>query len=483
MHKWLPAALDYIPRWLEFQLRQSEQPGCVIAVADRGKLVLEQAFGHADLDRGTALTPRHRFRIASHSKSFTAAGIMKLREKGRLQLDDEAGRYVDHLHPAVAKTTIAQLLSHSSGLVRDGTDAGQWQDRRPFLDAGELRADLAAAPVIAANTRFKYSNHGFGLAGLVIEAITGEPYRDWIKREIVEAVGLTETEPDMPIAADVPMAHGHSGKWPIGRRLVIAGDNPTNALAPATGFASTAADLARFFAQLDPAARRSALSVASRREMTRRHWRDAHSSIERHYGLGIMCGKTADCEWFGHGGSFPGFISQTAVVPQVGLTLSIVTNTADRLANSWVDGAIHVIAAFARRGAPDARVRDWTGRWWGRWDALDLVPMGNRVLVAAPALLNPVADASELAISGADHGHIALATGLANHGEAVRRRRKANGTIEEIWLGGNRLLPETAAIAELETRYAQQSRRPAAAAAEPPRLRNRRHGAARTLLG
>src|SRR5206468_10902388 len=114
--------------------------------------------------------------------------------------------------------------------------------------------------------RFKYANHGFGLAGMVIEAITGEPYRDWIKREIVEAVGLTETEPDMPIAAEVPMAHGHSGKWPIGRRLVISGDKPTNALAPATGFVSTAADLVKFFAQLDPAPRRSVLSVAGRRE-------------------------------------------------------------------------------------------------------------------------------------------------------------------------------------------------------------------------
>ena len=465
MHKWLPAALGYIPRWIEFQLRQSEQPGCVIAVADRGKLILEQAFGHADLDHGTALTPRHRFRVASHSKSFTAAGIMKLREKGRLQLDDEPGRYVDRLHPAVAKTTIAQLLSHSAGLVRDGTDAGQWQDRRPFLKASELRADLAAAPVIAANTRFKYSNHGFGLAGLIIEAITGEPYRDWIKREIVDAVGLAETEPDMPIGADVPMAHGHSGKWPIGRRLVVPGDNPTNALAAATGFVSTAADLARFFAQLDPAARRSALSTASRREMTRRQWRDVYSSIERHYGLGIMGGKTADCEWFGHGGSFPGFISQTAVLPQYGLTVSIVTNTSDRLANLWVDGVIHLIAAFARRGAPDARVRGWTGRWWSRWDAVDLVPMGNRVLVANPALLNPVADASELAISGADQGHIALATGLANHGEPVRRNRSANGTIEEVWLGGTRLVPEKKAIAELTGRHGEHRQpRPSARA-------------------
>ena len=49
MEKWLRAALDYIPRWIEFQMRLTEQPGCSIAVAQRGKLVLEQAFGHADL--------------------------------------------------------------------------------------------------------------------------------------------------------------------------------------------------------------------------------------------------------------------------------------------------------------------------------------------------------------------------------------------------------------------------------------------------
>jgi len=74
MGKWLKAALDYIPQWVEFQMRQHEQPGCVIAVAHKGRIVLEEAFGHADLVKGTPLTPRHRFRVASHSKSFTAAG-------------------------------------------------------------------------------------------------------------------------------------------------------------------------------------------------------------------------------------------------------------------------------------------------------------------------------------------------------------------------------------------------------------------------
>src|SRR5579859_5108227 len=122
MSGWLDAALDYIPQWLDYQMRQSEQPGCVIAVAKQGEVLLDRAFGRADLSTGEALTPRHRFRVASHSKSFTAAGIMKLREAGKLKLDDAVGLHVDGLHPAVAAATIAQLLSHTAGLVRDGAD-------------------------------------------------------------------------------------------------------------------------------------------------------------------------------------------------------------------------------------------------------------------------------------------------------------------------------------------------------------------------
>ena len=162
--------------------------------------------------------------------------------------------------------------------------------------------DLAAAPSIEPNTRFKYSNHGYGLAGLVIEAVTGTPYCSWIKQAIIDAAGLEETEPDMPVAASVSIARGHSAKLPLGRRLVIPGDNPTNALAPATGFVSTAQDLARWFAQLDPAAQQSVLSVASRREMVRRQWRNPHSSLEGYYGLGTMSGSANGWDWFGHGG-------------------------------------------------------------------------------------------------------------------------------------------------------------------------------------
>jgi CubicO group peptidase (beta-lactamase class C family) len=81
LEPWLQSATGYIRDWLEFQLRASEQPGYMVAIAHRGKVVAEYAFGHANLATREKLTPRHHFRIASHSKSFTAAGIMKLRER------------------------------------------------------------------------------------------------------------------------------------------------------------------------------------------------------------------------------------------------------------------------------------------------------------------------------------------------------------------------------------------------------------------
>ena len=453
MDRWLGAALDYIPRWLGFQMRLTEQPGCVIAVAERGRIRLERAFGHADLARGVALTPRHRFRVASHSKSFTAAGIMKLREQGKLRLDDPAGRFVGDLHPKVARATLAQLLSHSAGLVRDGWDAGQWEDRRPFRSAEELRADLRAAPIIDANTRFKYSNHGYGLAGLVIEAIAGEPYGSWIQREIVDAAGLEETRPDVPLPRGTPLARGHSSKHPLGRRLIVPGDNPTHALAAATGFVSTAADLVRFFHRLSPAARGGVISRASRREMIRRQWREPHSSLERYYGLGIISGALGDWDWFGHSGGFQGFITRTATLPAQELTVSVLTNSVDGLAHPWLDGVVHILRCFEKHGAPPRKLAEWSGRWWSRWGACDLVPVGDKVFVATAAFFNPFQDASELEVTRRGRGRIALAGGFASHGEEARLVRGGRGRATELWLGGAKLLPEAKVAREMSARY------------------------------
>jgi CubicO group peptidase (beta-lactamase class C family) len=455
MEPWLQAATGYIRNWIEFQMRASEQPGCIVAIAHRGKLVAEFAFGHANLATGEKLTPRHRFRIASHSKSFTAAGIMKLRERRQLRLDDSVGQYVKGLHPQVAETTIAQLLSHSAGLTRDGADSGQFTDSRPYLTGKELLAELTLPTAIEPNTRFKYSNHGYGLLGVLIETIVGEPYPVWIKREIIDAAGLRETTPNVPIGKNVPFARGHARRLPVGRRLVIPGDNPANAMAPAAGFVSTAADVARFFAQLAPNTKHSLLSAPSRREMTRKHWRNPHASLEGYYGLGIISGSLGGWDWFGHTGGFQGYVSRTCVMSGRDLAITILTNSIDGWAYPWLDGAMHILRAFATRGAPARRVRDWTGRWWTMWGATDLVPMGNVVVVANPQFGNPLMDAAEIEVTGRDTGRIKLAGGYESHGEPVRSKA---GTVTDIWLGGINAKPEKKVATEMERKYAPRRR-------------------------
>jgi len=453
METWLKAALDYLPRWLDYQMRASEQPGCAMAVAYKGRVVREQAFGYANLANRRKMTPRHRFRVASHSKSFTSAGVLKLREQDRLRLDDRVGQYVTGLDPDVAQATLSQLLSHSAGLIRDGLDAGQWDDRRPFLNERELRQALALPPVLDSSARFKYSNHGFGLLGLVIEAVTGEPYRRWIEREVVAASKLTETQADAPLKRGIPFVSGHSGKVLLGRRVAIPGDNVTDALAAATGFISTAADLARFFASLDPAASASVLTPASRREMVRRQWHDPYAAAPMFYGLGTMISKVGNWDVFGHGGGFQSTISRTMVAPGHDLCVSILTNAVDGLANSWAEGAIRILQTYAKGGAPLARTRDWQGRWWNLWETVDLLPLRDHVLVAVPGQLNPLLIADEIEVTGRDRGRIRRAGGFASHGEGAHLVRGRDGRVREVWLGGTRFLPEARMAAEMKRRY------------------------------
>jgi hypothetical protein len=229
-------------------------------------------------------------------------------------------------------------------------------------------------------------------------------------------------------------------------------------MASAAGFVATAADTARFFAQLAPNAKRSVLSVESRRELTRKQWRIVQNA-EMHYGLGVASGKTDGWDWFGHGGGFQGYISRTAVVPECDVAISILSNSIDGAAPAWIDGCFGILRAFKTRGAPDRRLRDWTGRWWTVWGATDLVPMGNRVLAANPVFLNPFTDATEIEVTGRDTGSIAWATGYGSHGETVRRLRNKAGKVTDIWFAGANARPEKVLAAEIERRYARGKRR------------------------
>jgi D-alanyl-D-alanine carboxypeptidase len=250
------------------------------------------------------------------------------------------------------------------------------------------------------------------------------------------------------------MASGHSAEFPFGTRLVIPGDNDCNAIAPAGGFVSTAADVARFFAQLDPDARKSILSPASRREMMHRHRRDSGSNIEQHYGFGTMIGAPGPKEWFGHTGSLQGFVSRTARFSASGLTVTVLCNANDGASYPWVDSLISILTTFRQYGAPGKREAAWAGRWWNMWGASDLVPMGKVVCQVVPGL-NPPFDGNntEITVKGKDHGVVSKTSAYNHPGEGVRRVRDGKGLPSELWIGSSRLVPKDAMLAEVVPRY------------------------------
>ena len=458
MDTWLRSAIDYIGSFIEFQLAGSQQPGVIIAITHRGEVVAEHAFGSANLDTGEKLTPRHRFRIASHSKSFTAAGILKLRERKKLGLDDPVGKHVRGLHRGVAEVRLSQLLSHGAGITRDGDDAGWFVGRKPYPDKAKMMEILSAPPLIEAGTRLKYSNPGFALLGLVIENVTGEAYGPWIEREIVRSAGLRHTSADGPLKRGTPFARGHTALMPLGRRLVLKGDEPLRAMAAAGGFVSTAADTALFFNQLSPAARKSVLSRTSRREMVHRQWRNT-SVIESYYGYGLQSGPIAG-GWnsFGHGGALLGYLSRTATIQEIGVTISLLSNSADAWSHVWVDGVANIMRTLANNGAPTRRVRDWTGRWWSPWGAYDMVPAGDKVLLAGPGFVNPFFDHGVLEVTGRDTGKVTVSAGYGVFGEAAQRVRNKAGKVVEMRIGAGRSTSETKNAAALVRQFGSRHR-------------------------
>src|SRR5262249_36155385 len=142
------------------------------------------------------------FRIASMTKSFTAAAVLLLRDEGALALDDPAGRYVPQVaslrlaSPDSPAITIRNLLTMTSGFPTDDP----WGDRQQGLALDSFDQLLAGGLSVnwAPGTRFEYSNLGYAVLGRVITAVTGTPYSDFVASRLLTPLGMTTTgyEPD-----------------------------------------------------------------------------------------------------------------------------------------------------------------------------------------------------------------------------------------------------------------------------------------------
>ncbi|MCB0998806.1 MAG: beta-lactamase family protein [Acidimicrobiales bacterium] len=427
-------ACGYFDGWLDVQRRRHRVPGVQAAVWHDGEVVFSTALGVSDESTGEPLTTGHLFRIASHSKTFTATAVMQLVERGDLRLDDTVGQWV----PALAGTGIAavklrELMAHAGGVVRDGWDGDFWQLFHAFPDQDELvRIATDAADVVPRNERFKYSNVGYSLLGQVIEAASGQTYRAYVAEHVVGPLGLVDTGPDLDPARADRYAGGH-GWLDEGRRLPIDHID-TGAMSSATGFFSTAEELVRY-AGAHCFGDDRLLSDDAKREMQRTEWEVEGTGTS--YGLGFAIHTIGGRRVIGHGGGYPGHITRTHVDPVDRLAVSVFTNAIDGPALGMANAAVALVNLAADQHTPTSEgaavagvdPRRFCGRFANVWGAFDVVALGGRLLQLTPTLDDPTASYAVLDIVDDHTLRYTTTTGYGSYGEPVRYTFGDDGTV------------------------------------------------------
>jgi CubicO group peptidase (beta-lactamase class C family) len=352
---------------------------------------------------------------------FTATSILQLVESGKLRLDDPVAAHLDWLDgSAIAGRTLREMLSHGSGVIRDGWDSNHWQLVQPFLDHDGLhRVALDNASILDANETFKYSNITYSLLGEIVAAASGMPYNDYVSRNVVDKLGLKDTAPELlPDRAD-DYALGYSALGYADGRLPIDHVH-TAAMSAATGFTSTARDLVRFAAAQRFGDERL-ITDDSKRRMQHAEWPTGQKG--QFYGLGIDIEETDKHRVVGHGGGYPGHITRTSVDPRSGVAISILTNAIDGPARGLVVGALALIglaaAELAEAEQVDATADKYCGRFANLWGVTDVVRLGNRLVAVSPTADDPAEGVSSLTVVGADRLKVRSDNGFGGVGEQM----------------------------------------------------------------
>lgn len=434
----------YADRWLAYQQERRDIPGLVVAIRHDDRLLLSRGYGLADVERGIAMTPRHTFRIASHSKTFTATAIMRLVDQQLLRLDDHLAAHIPWLerHDGLAQVTIRQTLNHTSGLIRDGADADYWQLAESFPDGAALRRLVEqGGAVLAPNETFKYSNIGYALLGQVVEAASGLPYNSYVRQHIVEPLGLSDTGPETDAHAQERLVTGYTARRPGLPRRPIP-DVATQALSPATGFYSTAEDLCRY-AAAHFMGNLTLLSDAAKREMQQPYW--AIAQADEHYGLGFAVIEIGTRRVIGHGGGFPGHATRTLIDPIDRLVVTVLTNEtaapAAALARAVVTILNYALQPSTASAAAPVPPERFTGRFVNLWGVTDVAAFGERLVVISPEGDDPMKSPTCTTIEDADTLRVTTTNGYSAPGEPVRYVRDDKGRVMRVVMGGMSLYP------------------------------------------
>lgn len=373
-------------------------PGVSFGVVAGGALVHAGGLGAFDLSAPAAPGPETVFRIASMTKSFTAACVLLLRDEGRLRLDDLVTDYVPAAaglrYPTAdsAPLTVRSLLTMSSGLVED--DA--WADRQLDVAGEALDAMLAGGVTfdLVPGTAYEYSNLGYAILGRIVAEAAGEPLRKLSATRLFAPLGMSDTTWDADLVPDGTRAVGYSRVGPPGSSGEWAAERPLpdGAFGAMGGLATSVRDLARWVSlHLSAWPPRDDLDAGPVRRAALREMATPHTpgptflstatgegGVQRDgYGYGLVAGfHRRDGRIVGHSGGLPGYSSHMEWLPDRGVGVVVLANRTYVPARTAVREAFDALAAAGALPEPappavsDALVaaRETVDRLYDRWD-------------------------------------------------------------------------------------------------------------------
>ncbi len=391
--KKLESAVPEIDRIFRAYAVDQKIPGMIWGVVIDDRLSHVESFGVRDLSSREKVTGDAAFRIASMTKSFTALAILKLRDEGKLSLEDPVSRFIPEFSRMELPTrdtpeiSVRQLMSHSAGFPEDNP----WGDQQLSATDETLDEWLARGIPFSTppGTRYEYSNYAFGLLGRIVTKASGMPYEEYMREKILAPLSMEGTTFEF---SEVPAA-----SRAIGYRLKPDGTYgeepplPHGVFGSMGGLLTTADDLGRYIAfhlsawppRDDPEAgpvRRSSVREMAHRwtpsNLTAKRLDGALSASETGYGYGLRV--TSDCRFetiVTHGGGLPGFGSYMSWLPDYGVGMfAMATLTysgpSEPMSAAW--NAMLETGGLRKRELPptplQSRMRDHIFNLWKRWD-------------------------------------------------------------------------------------------------------------------
>ena len=326
--------------------------GAAVTVVRDGQVLTSRGFGHADTATGAPVDPdRTLFRVGSVAKVLTATAVLQLVEQGRIDLDADVRGYLDFPLPLRfdRPVTMRHLLTHSAG----------FEERiRGLMTLGEgtedLRDHLATDPpeqVFAPGTTPAYSNYGYGLAGYVVQRVSGMPFADYLRRFVLDPAGMSSSTFRQPLPA--PLRERLSGAYPTA-------DDPATPFetvrpSPAGSLTASPADMAHFMiAELGPP---TLLSPATQDLMrSPALGADTLGALAEgpRMGLGLFDESRNGRRILGHGGDTRFFHSHLQLYPGERTGIFVTMNSSGRGATDSVELRETVLHGFADRYFPGA---------------------------------------------------------------------------------------------------------------------------------